>query len=137
MSLSIDEVPKENFVPAVFPKDKASRAEAEEKGLVWVLDEGWENDPGILQDNGGASGKPRNGYGLVVLNRAANVRLLDDVNLEAYRTNGKYMYYGDYARKFPINLRPPSAGKWHLVIDLGKESGNIQASVKLIKNFKL
>ncbi|HEG43336.1 MAG TPA: hypothetical protein ENH94_04720 [Phycisphaerales bacterium] len=65
------EIAKENFVPALFPQDQASLAEAEKKGLLEVMDENWHHDPGVIQDNGGASGEPRIGYVLAALNEEA------------------------------------------------------------------
>lgn len=69
----------------------------------------------------------------VVLNKQANVFLVDDINFNKYKRGENYTYYGGHAKTSPIRLRPPRAGHWNAVIDLGGYSGTVRASVNIIK----
>ena len=69
----------------------------------------------------------------VTIDKQANVRLLDDANFSRYQRGEQHSYYGGAAKVSPIRLRPPHAGSWHLVIDLGGYSGTVGASVRTIK----
>lgn len=68
----------------------------------------------------------------VTLDRQANVRLLDDLNYSSYQRGGQHRYYGGLAKSSPVRLRPPHAGHWHLVVDLGGYPGTVTASVRTI-----
>lgn len=69
----------------------------------------------------------------VTIDRQANVRLLDEINFLNYRNGERHTYYGGLAKVSPVHLRPPHAGHWHLVIDLGGYAGVVRASVRTIK----
>ena len=45
----------------------------------------------------------------VTLGTAANVRLLDSVNLNVYRQGGQYSFYGGYVTRSPYSVRVPTA----------------------------
>jgi hypothetical protein len=66
---------------------------------------------------------------VVTLNKQANVRLLDDHNYSNYRSGQQHHYYGGLAKSSPVTLRAPHSGRWHVVVDLGGYSGNVQAGV--------
>jgi hypothetical protein len=68
----------------------------------------------------------------VRLDKAANVMLMDGTNYEQYRRSGSTRYRGGYVTTSPYLLSPPSQGHWHLVIDLGGQSGTVHASARLI-----
>jgi hypothetical protein len=68
----------------------------------------------------------------ITLDKQANVRLLDDINFSRYKAGERYAFHGGLAQKSPIRLKPPRAGHWHLVIDLGGYAGSVRASVKVI-----
>lgn len=68
----------------------------------------------------------------VTLDKAANVRLLDDANFSSYQRGEKHSYVGGHMTKSPVVLKPPHAGRWHLVIDLGGFAGTVNASVGVI-----
>ncbi len=68
----------------------------------------------------------------VTLDKQANVRLLDDINYSNYKRGQHHTYYGGLAKVSPVHLRPPHAGHWHLVIDLGGYAGTVNASVRKI-----
>jgi hypothetical protein len=68
---------------------------------------------------------------MVTLSRQANVLLLDDTNYNSYRNGSSYRYHGGLAKRTPVPLRPPHAGHWHVVVDLGGYSGHVEASVSV------
>lgn len=68
----------------------------------------------------------------VVMDRSANVLLLDDSNYENYQTGKTYRYWGGLARESPVRLVPPRSGHWHVVINLGGFPGTVRASVRKI-----
>lgn len=68
----------------------------------------------------------------VILNGQANVRLMDYSNFQAYRNGRQHRYYGGLATVSPYVVKPPHAGQWYLAIDLGGNTGRINASVTLI-----
>ena len=67
----------------------------------------------------------------VTLDRQANVRLLDSVNLQRYRRGQQYRYYGGLAQASPARLVPPYEGRWHVVVDLGGAGGTVRTSACL------
>lgn len=69
----------------------------------------------------------------VTLDKQANVRLLDDINLAKYKRGERHRYYGGLAKDSPVRLSPPHAGHWHVVVDLGGHAGTVRASVTTIK----
>jgi ribosomal protein RSM22 (predicted rRNA methylase) len=68
----------------------------------------------------------------VSLDKQANVRLLDGNNFQKYRSGQRHTYHGGLAKQSPVVIRPPHSGRWHVVIDLGGNSGNIRASVSVV-----
>ena len=65
---------------------------------------------------------------------AANVRLLDDDNFSKYKVREEYSYFGGYATSSPVNLRPPSEGRWHLVVDLPGAKARVEARVSVVES---
>ncbi len=70
----------------------------------------------------------------VVLDKQANVRLLDTSNYIAYQGGERHTYYGGLAKQSPVNIPAPSHGHWHLVIDLGGHAGTVEASVSVLRS---
>jgi hypothetical protein len=68
----------------------------------------------------------------VTLDKQANVRLLDDSNFRSYQRGARHTYYGGLTKMSPVRLKPPHAGQWHLVIDLGGYPGTVRASVRTV-----
>lgn len=68
----------------------------------------------------------------VVLDRSANVQLLDPANYENYKSGRGFRYSGGYATTSPVRLAVPSAGRWHVIIDLGGGAGHVRASVQVL-----
>jgi len=71
---------------------------------------------------------------MVTLDHQANVMLLDDHAFSAYRSGGSFEYTGGWATGSVIQLRPPSTGHWHVVVDLGAGPGSIRAGVRIIRD---
>ena len=69
----------------------------------------------------------------VTLDKQANVRLLDAQNFSLFANRQAHRYHGDLAKQSPFRLRAPSAGSWHLVIDLGGNAGQVRASVRTLR----
>lgn len=68
------------------------------------------------------------------LDHQANVMLLEDRYFTAYKSGRNFRYYGGWVSQSPVRLRPPHAGHWHVVIDLGGGMGVVHASVRIIVN---
>ena len=68
----------------------------------------------------------------VTLDKQANVRLLDSINFQKYRSGQEHKYYGGLAKASPVNLKPPFKGHWYVVIDLGGFGGTVRASVQVL-----
>jgi len=63
---------------------------------------------------------------------AANVRLLDNANFEAYRSGRQHRYIGGTATQSPVRLTLPSSGHWHVAVDMQGLQGTTRASVRVI-----
>jgi hypothetical protein len=55
---------------------------------------------------------------VVTLSAAANVRLMDSSNFNAYKNNRQHRYEGGLVRKSPFRITVPRTGSWYLTIDL-------------------
>lgn len=66
----------------------------------------------------------------VVLDKAANVLMLDQINYQHYRSRERYDYHGGYVTVSPYVIQPPRQDHWHIVIDLGGRAGTVRASVR-------
>jgi len=68
---------------------------------------------------------------VVSLDRAANVQLMDDLNLSRYKRRERYRYFGGHTTASPVVLTPPHAGRWNVAVDLGGARGSVRVSVKV------
>jgi hypothetical protein len=68
----------------------------------------------------------------VTLDHAANVLVLDASNFASYKNGQQYRYFGGHAKVSPFIVRPPQAGHWHVVINLGGYAGTVKASVRIV-----
>ena len=68
----------------------------------------------------------------VELNKQANVKLMDDINYQRYRSGARYSFQGGLAKVSPALLTPPSHKDWNVVIDLGGYSGSVKATVSIV-----
>lgn len=69
----------------------------------------------------------------VSIDHQANVILLDETNYQNYRNRRQFRHYGGWAERSPVNIPAPSTGHWYLVIDLGRQSGTVRHSARVIK----
>lgn len=69
---------------------------------------------------------------VVTLDGQANVMLLDDLAFSSYRSGGRFTYHGGWATKSPVQMRPPSVGHWHVVVDLGGRAGQVRAGIRIV-----
>lgn len=77
---------------------------------------------------------PGSAVEVTLIGNAANVFLMDDNNFQNYRAGRPFKYYGGYFTRSPVILVPPSAGRWHVVVDLGGGPGHVNASVRVLQN---
>ncbi len=63
---------------------------------------------------------------------AANVRLMDSSNYNAYRNGRQHRYRGGLAKRSPVHLRIPHAGRWHVTVDMQGLRGNTRASIRML-----
>lgn len=63
---------------------------------------------------------------------AANVRLLDSSNLQAFKAGRRHKYYGGHAKRSPVRLQVPNGGHWYVTIDLGGYGGSVRSAVKVL-----
>lgn len=63
---------------------------------------------------------------------AANVRLLDSSNFQAYRNGRQHRYIGGLAKQSPVRLQIPNSGQWNLVVDMQGLQGTTRASSRVI-----
>lgn len=68
----------------------------------------------------------------VELDKQANVLLLDGPNFSRYKNGQSYRYHGGLAKQSPVDLVPPHAGHWYVVIDRGGYSGTVRVSVRIL-----
>jgi len=55
---------------------------------------------------------------VVTLSTAANVRLMDSTNFNAYKNGRNHRYTGGLVTKTPFRITVPRTGSWYLTIDL-------------------
>jgi Domain of unknown function (DUF1883) len=63
---------------------------------------------------------------------AANVRLLDSSNFEAYRSGRQHRFIGGLAQQSPIRLQIPTSGHWHVAVDMQGLRGTVRAGFRVI-----
>lgn len=65
---------------------------------------------------------------------AANVRLMDISNFNAYKGGRKHRYTGGLAKKSPVRLAIPSTGRWHVAVDMQGLRGQVRSSARILPN---
>lgn len=69
----------------------------------------------------------------VILDRQANIRVLDWSNFSSFRSGRAHRCVGGLARQSPVRLSAPHPGRWHVVVDLGGYAGSVRASVRVLR----
>ncbi len=67
----------------------------------------------------------------ITIDHPANVMLMDAANYRLYLSGRSFRYRGGHAKGSPVFLSPPSAGHWHVVVDLGGLPGTVRAGVAI------
>lgn len=68
----------------------------------------------------------------VTLTNGANVRLLDSSNFSSYKSGRQHRFIGGLAKRSPLRLQIPRAGRWHVAIDMQGLRGSTRASVRVL-----
>lgn len=63
---------------------------------------------------------------------AANVRLMNNSNFQAYRNGRKHQYYGGLVKRSPYRLTVPGSGQWHVTIDMAGLRGQVRSSARVL-----
>jgi hypothetical protein len=61
--------------------------------------------------------------------KAANVILVDPLNLARYQAGQPFLYTGGHYTRSPVHIEVPEDGRWYVVVDLGGYRGRVRASV--------
>jgi len=69
---------------------------------------------------------------VTLVGNTANVRLMDGVNLQNYRSGRQHRYWGGLATKSPVNLQIPHAGNWYVTVDMEGLQGSVRSSVRIL-----
>ncbi|MDE3721372.1 DUF1883 domain-containing protein [Nocardiopsis sp. N85] len=69
---------------------------------------------------------------VVSLSKAANVRLMDSTNFNAYKNGRSHRYSGGLVTKTPFRIRVPRTGSWYLTVDvMGLKTASVRHSVEV------
>ena len=68
--------------------------------------------------------------GVSLAGNAANVLLLDSVNLRHFKRGGRYRYLGGQQTSSVGHLQIPNSGHWHVVSHLGGDAGRVRSAVR-------
>lgn len=63
---------------------------------------------------------------------AANVRLMDQSNLSAYKAGRRHRYVGGLVKRSPHRMAVPSTGLWYVTVDMGGLGGTTRSSVRVL-----
>lgn len=63
---------------------------------------------------------------------AANVRLMNSSNFQSYRNGRNHRYHGGLVERSPVRLQVPSAGEWHVTVDLRGLRGTVRSSIRIL-----
>ncbi|NUJ88833.1 DUF1883 domain-containing protein [Plantibacter sp. MCCC 1A11337] len=69
---------------------------------------------------------------VVTLTKAANVRLMDSTNFNAFKNGRPHKYSGGMVKTSPFRIPVPRTGSWYLTVDLmGLKATNVRSSVAI------
>ncbi len=68
----------------------------------------------------------------VTLTSGANVRLMSNSDFANYKAGRKHRYHGGLAKKSPVRIPIPSAGRWHVAVDMQGLRGSTRASIRVL-----
>ncbi|QYY35269.1 DUF1883 domain-containing protein [Ruficoccus sp. ZRK36] len=61
---------------------------------------------------------------------AANVRLMDSSNFNAYKSGRRHTYYGGLVKRSPYRVQVPRGGQWHITVDMAGLIGTVRSSIR-------
>lgn len=68
----------------------------------------------------------------ITLTNGANVRLMDSSNFSSYKSGRQHRYIGGLAKRSPLRLQIPNAGRWYVAVDMQGLSGSTRASFRML-----
>lgn len=68
----------------------------------------------------------------ISLSNGANVRLMNSTDFSNYKNGRQHRYVGGLAKKSPVRLPIPSAGRWHVAVDMQGLRGSTRASIRVL-----
>jgi len=69
---------------------------------------------------------------VVLSGSAANVRLMDSVNLNNYKNGRRHHYRGGLVKQSPFHLAIPSNGHWYVTVDMVGLRGTVRSSARIL-----
>lgn len=70
----------------------------------------------------------------ITLSSGANVRLMDNAEFSSYQRGRAHRFIGGLAQQSPVRLAIPSAGHWHVAVDMQGLRGSARASIRVLSN---
>ena len=70
----------------------------------------------------------------ITLSSGANVRLLDNAEFSSYQSGRAHRFIGGLAKRSPVRLAIPSAGRWHVAVDMQGLRGSARASIRVLSS---
>lgn len=64
---------------------------------------------------------------------SANVRLLDSINFQSYKSGRRHSFSGGRATKSPVRIPVPHSGRWHVAVDMQGLGGSVRTSIRTIR----
>lgn len=68
----------------------------------------------------------------VKLTDKAFVRVMDRLNFYLYQKGEKYVYYGEEEKVTYVRIRPPSLGRWFIVVDTSENTEDISVEWRVV-----
>lgn len=68
----------------------------------------------------------------VTLTSGANVRLMNSSDFSNYKSGRRHRFIGGLAKRSPVRLQIPTAGHWHVAVDMQGLRGSTRASVRVV-----
>jgi hypothetical protein len=68
----------------------------------------------------------------VTLTSGANVRLMDGSNFSSFRNGRRHQYIGGLITRSPYRMQIPSAGHWHVTVDVAGLRNGTRSSIRML-----
>ncbi|MCG8605092.1 DUF1883 domain-containing protein [bacterium] len=69
---------------------------------------------------------------IMLRGNAANVQLMSSSDFSNYRAGRNYRYIGGLAKRSPVRLQVPRAGRWHVAVDMRGMRGSVRSSARIL-----